>query len=123
MNLDVEWDPSKTAAVGRRLVQRHHVRERRPPQVVELHQKTSKRLGEIAQFSLAERRNVRMRGFWRDERLVSITREVRQKSDRRLIFKNDPPPVFALGLEDVLEKNPPGLGQMPLGDSRLGLDG
>src|SRR5262249_6246181 len=29
----------------------------------------------------------------------------------------------ALGLEDVLEKNPPGLGQVSFGDSRLGLDG
>jgi hypothetical protein len=64
-----------------------------------------------------------VRGFRRDEDLVSIAREVGQENYRRFIFENDAPPVFLFGLEDVLEKNPPGLGQMPPGDSRLGLDG
>src|SRR5262245_63660972 len=64
-----------------------------------------------------------MRSFRRDESLVSIAREVRQENYRRFIFENNAPPVFAFGLEDVLEKNLPGVGQMPPGDSRLGLDG
>src|SRR5262249_42617571 len=64
-----------------------------------------------------------MRSFRRDESLVSIAREVGQENYRRFIFENNAPPVFALGLEDVLEEYPPGLGQMPPGDSRLGLDG
>src|SRR5262245_39576852 len=123
MKLDVEMEPAMIAPVGRRLVQRHHVRERPPPQVVELHQKTFERLGEIAQLSLAERRYARMRNFRRDESLVSIAREVRQENHRRFIFENNAPPVFTFGLEDVLEKNLPGVGQMPPGASRFGLDG
>src|SRR5262249_20818966 len=123
MKLEVEMEPAMVAPVGRRLVQRHHVRERPPPQVVELHQKTFERLGEIAQLRLAERRDARMRSFRRDESLVSIAREVRQENHRRFIFENNAPPVFAFGLEDVLEKNLPGVGQMPPGDPRLGLDG
>src|SRR5262245_36344325 len=123
MELDVEMEPAVIAPVGRRLVQRHHIGERRPPQVVELHQKAFKRLGEIAQLGLAERRDARVRGLWRDESLVSITSEVRQENYRQFIFENYPPPVFAFGLEDVLEEYAPGIGQMSLGDSRLGLDG
>src|SRR4030095_790863 len=123
MKLDMEMEPAVIVTVGRRLVQWHHIWEWRPPQVVELHQKTFKRLGEIAQLNLAERRNARVRGFRRDEGLVSIAREVGQENNRRFILENDAPPVFALGFEDVLEKNPPGLGQMPPGDTRLGLDG
>src|SRR6266508_170321 len=123
MKLDVEMEPAVVVPVGRRLVQRHHIRERRPPQVVELHQKAFERFGEISQLGLAERRNARVRGFRRDESLVSIAREVGKENNRRFIFENYAPPVFALGLEDVLEEYPPGLGQMPPGDSRFGLDG
>src|SRR5262245_56812872 len=123
MKLDVEMEPAVIVPVGRRLVQRHHIGERRAPQVVELHQKAFERFGEIAQLGLAERRNARVRGFRRDESLVSIAREVRQENNRRFILENDAPPVFALGFQDVLEEYPPRLGQMPPGDSRLGLDG
>src|SRR5262245_49057904 len=45
MKLDVEMKPAVIAAVGRRLVQRHHVRERRSPQVVEFRQKMFERFG------------------------------------------------------------------------------
>src|SRR5262245_37557117 len=123
MKLDVEMEPAVIVHVGRRLVQQHHIGERRPPQVVELHQKAFERSGEIAQFGLAERRDARVRGFRRDEDLVSIAREVGQENYCRFIFENYAPPVFALGLEDVLEEYPPGLGQMSSGDSILGLDG
>src|SRR5262245_3182343 len=122
MKLDVEMEPAMVAPVGRRLVQRHHVRERRTPQVVELHQKTFERLGEIEQLRIAGRRAARDRRIRSSERLGSIAREVRQENYRRFIFENNAPPVFALGLKDVLEEYPPGLGQAPLGDSRLGLD-
>src|SRR5262249_41175559 len=123
MKLDMEMETEMIAAVSRRLMKRHDVRERHSPQVVELHQQAFERVGEVARFRVAERRNARMRSLRRDESLVSVSREVRQERDRGFILKNYAPPVFALGLEDVLKKNPSGLGQMPLGDARFGLDG
>src|SRR5882672_10853482 len=114
MKLDVEMESAMIAAVGRRLVQRHDVRERHSPQVVELRQKTFERLGEIAQLRPAERRNARVRSLRRDEHFVGVTREVRQENYRRLVFENDSPPVFAFGLEDDLKEYTPGFGQMSL---------
>src|SRR5262249_39219870 len=123
MKLDMEMEPAVIAAISRRLMQRHDVRERHSPQVVELHQQAFERVGEVAHFRIVELRNARMRSFRRDESLIGVAREVRQESDRRFILIDDTPPVIALGLEDVLKKNPPGLGQVPLGDALFGLDG
>src|SRR5262245_38131271 len=80
MKLDVEMESAMIAPVGRRLMQRHHIRKRRSPQVVEFHQKAFERLCEVAQFRLAERSDARARGFWRDEGFVSIAREVGQEN-------------------------------------------
>ena len=65
MKLDVKVKAAMVSTVSRRLVKRHDVRKAHAPQVVELDQDTLQGIGEIDNFSVAERRDVRPGRFRR----------------------------------------------------------
>src|ERR1041384_1412878 len=55
MKLDVEMETRVVAAVSRRLVQRHYIREGHLPKIIELHQHLLQQRREVAEFVGAQR--------------------------------------------------------------------
>ena len=122
MKLDVKVEPGILAAVGRRLVQRHHVRKRHLPQVVEAHEHVLEHGGEVPSLGRGQCGQARVRRLRRDEDFVGIAREVRHEGNRRVVLRDDAAAVGVFRGEDVLEQHAAGLRQVPLACTRLGLD-
>src|SRR6185503_2051778 len=74
------------------------------------------------QFARGERRDARMRSLRSDKDFISVSREVWQKRNRRIIFRDDPRPRLLFGGDDVLQKHASGLVQVTLARTGLGLD-
>jgi hypothetical protein len=122
MDLDVEVEPVVCRAVGRRLVQHHHVRERHPPQVVHPHERTPQHVGEIVQLRGGQVGQARVRLARRDVRLVRIAREVGHERQRAPALHEEPPSVLLLGVDHVAEQWTPVLREVLRGRVDLRLD-
>src|SRR5687767_1588591 len=81
VKLDVEVKTRIVAAIGRRLMQRHHVGKRHLPKVVEPDENLFQQCPKVAEFIVRERGDAAMSCFWRHKNLIRITREVRNESD------------------------------------------
>ena len=80
MELDVEVE-SSDVLLQRRLVKRHHVGERHPPQVVEPDDHVAEHRREIPSLLVVQCRNGRHAPQRRDVRLIGIAGEVRHERD------------------------------------------
>ena len=110
-----KWKP-RASLRHRRLVQRHHVRERHPPQVVEADHDVAEHRREIAPLVVVEVGNASRRSAAarRRPRRRSARSTARTRSRCRA-RADDPPAVLALGGDDVLEQQPAGLVEVPRG--------
>src|SRR5829696_1763315 len=113
MKLDVEMKCAVIAAVGRCLMQRHYVRERHLPEIVETNQSFAQDFRKIRDFRVRKVCQTRMRFFWRDVNFVSITRKIRQKSDCRFVFGNNSSAIPLFSSDNVLKKMISRFAEMP----------
>src|SRR4029079_4493936 len=104
MKLDVKMETRIVTAVGRRLMQRHHVREGHLPKVIELHQHLLQQRREVAEFVAAECGDARMRRFGSNKDFIRVTCEVGNESNRRFVLADYTTTVFLLGANHILEE-------------------
>jgi len=122
MKLDVKVKRAVVATIGRRLMKRHDVRERHAPQIIELYEQMFQCCSEVAHLKFRQTSEARMRFLRRDESFVCVASEVGQKNDGVFILEYNATSIFALGLDDVLEKNSSCATQVLLRSSRFGFD-
>ena len=92
------------------------------PEIVEPDHHVAQHRGQIGTLLVRQRRQRRVRAGRRDVHLVRVAREVRHKRDGLAVLEQNPAAVEALGLQDILEQNAPGFGEVALARTRLGLD-
>src|SRR5262245_6423490 len=122
MKLDMKMKAAVIAAISRRLVQGHDIREGHSPEIVEFNQDRLEDCGEIAHFLSAQFRDVRVGILRCDKNLISVTREIWDEGNRRFIFDNDPPSILALCFENLLKKYALCFLEMELRDTCFSLD-
>ena len=103
---------SVIAAVGRRLMKRHDIRERHTPQVIILDQNSFESLSEIARFRVRKFADACARALGRDIDFVSVARKVWDECNCSFILENDAPTVLLFGADDLVKKNAPRFFQM-----------
>ena len=90
MKLNMEVEACIIAAVGRRLMQRQHIRKRHLPQVVELDENVFQRMGQIADFGVGQVSHTAMGSLRRDIDFIRIAGEIGQERDCRVVLKQQP---------------------------------
>src|SRR3954447_13971057 len=121
MELDMKMEPSNVLLHGR-LVERHDVRERLPPEIVEANDDVAEHSREIPSLLIAQAVDGGHAAQWRDVRLIGIACEVRDERDGASMLRNDPSPVLTLGRNDVLEQRFARLFEMPAARTEFGLN-
>src|SRR3954469_17395635 len=121
MEFDMKMEPSNVLLQGR-LVERHDVRERHPPEIVEANDDIAEHSREIPSLLIAQAVDGGHAAQWRDVRLVGIACEVRDERDGAAMLRNDPSPVLTLGRNDVLEERFARLFEMPAAGTEFRLD-
>src|SRR5687768_10694481 len=123
MKLDMKMKATVIAAVSRRLMKRHYIRESHLPEIVEPDKHVFQHAREVENFARRERRDVCVRLLRSHKNLVSISRKIWHKRNGRLVFRDDPSACLLFGGDDVLEKHPTGFLQVGLTYASLGFDG
>ena len=122
MKFDVEVKAPAVVLVHRRLVQRHHVGERHPPEIVEANHDIAQHRCQIATLTVIEVGDGRHAPRGRDVDFVRVARKIRHEGNRAPLLADDAAAVLALGGEDVLEEHAAGFRQMAIAGAQLGLD-
>src|SRR4051812_25932034 len=122
VKLDMEVEPCRLS-LHPRLMQRHDVRKRHAPEIVEPDHTAANPRREIPPLPRVQIRNRRDAPKRRDVGLVRVSREVRNERNRAAVTADETPSVLLLRGENVLEQMSAGLLEMPASGEQLRFDG
>src|SRR6185369_5569899 len=122
MEFDVEMKTAIVASIRGRLVQRHDVRKRYLPEIVESDEHVLQHARQVEQLVRRQRCKTWVRCFRSHKHFVSVASEVWDEGDGGIVFSENTRACLLFGSDDVSEKHAASLVQVILTDASLSLD-